>query len=81
LALTGNRANRRQPLLYIMTNFRHQLARTETFRHVVITASRSRLLFLAAERTGGERDDTLKTQELLTVRLDVIGGRGALVPT
>jgi hypothetical protein len=37
----------------VLTNFRQQLARAERFRHTVIAACRSRLLFFAAEHTGG----------------------------
>jgi hypothetical protein len=47
----------RGDLSQVMPNFRQQLARAKRFRHIVIAARRTRLLFFAAEHIGGDRDD------------------------
>ena len=41
----------------VLPNFRQQLARAVGFRNVIIAAGCARLLFFAAERIGGDRDD------------------------
>jgi hypothetical protein len=41
---------RLKPLLQVLTNFRQQLAWAKRFRHIVITARRSGLLFFPIER-------------------------------
>ena len=50
-------SNRGQPLLQVLTNFRQQLAGTKRFRHIIIAARGSRLLFLTTERIGGDSYD------------------------
>jgi hypothetical protein len=45
----------------VLTDFRQQLARAVRFRHIFITASRTRFLFLPTERIGGDRDDRDRT--------------------
>src|SRR6516165_1472883 len=46
----------------MLTNFRQQLTRTEGFRHVVIAASRPRLLLFAAERVRSDSNDRDRAQ-------------------
>jgi hypothetical protein len=46
----------------MLTNFCQELARAEGLRHIVITASRPRLLFLAAEGVRGDGDDRDRAQ-------------------
>ena len=50
------------PLLQILTNFREQLTETKRFRHVVIAASRARLLFFATERIRSDGNDWNRAQ-------------------
>src|SRR5215471_3165613 len=50
------------PLLQELANFRQQLAGTEGFRHVVIAASRPRLLLFAAERVRSDSNDRDRAQ-------------------
>src|SRR6516225_4548487 len=55
-------SNRCQSLLQVLANSRQEFARAKRFRDVVITASRSRLLFFATERIGGDRDNRDRSQ-------------------
>src|SRR5215469_7341900 len=59
-------ANRRQSLLQVLANFRQQLSRAERFRDIVIASCRPRLLFFAAERIGGDRDDRDRSQRRIS---------------
>src|SRR5262249_48599125 len=45
-----------------LANFRQQLAWTEGFRHIVVTAGCARLLFFPAERIGGDGDNWDRSQ-------------------
>ena len=46
----------------VLTDFRQEFTRAEGLRHIVITARRPRLLFLAAEGVRGDGDDRDRAQ-------------------